>query len=159
MMSSSFLSAQTHIVPEGFSGFTVSFKHDQNVDFFGEGKFLRDSYGNGIGLGYIYNGIFGIDLGYGYSLNNKKDVYTFTDVDGESSSEEENFNFIENFRSENPDLGDKTFSFGLTYYLNESQSFLSSNLPVNLSIGARYGTKNYTSDDIKFINQDFYGKF
>ena len=88
MMSSSFLSAQTHIVPEGFSGFTVSFKHDQNVDFFGEGKFLRDSYGNGIGLSYIYNGIFGIDLGYGYSLNNKKDVYTFTDVDGESSAED-----------------------------------------------------------------------
>jgi len=159
MMSSSFLSAQTHIVPEGFSGFTVSFKHDQNVDFFGEGKFLRDSYGNGIGLSYIYNGIFGIDLGYGYSLNNKKDVYTFTDVDGESSSEEENFNFIENFRSENPDLGDKTFSFGLTYYLNESQSFLSSNLPVNLSVGARYGTKNYTSDALNFLNQDFYGKF
>ena len=74
-MSSSFLSAQTHIVPEGFSGFTVSFKHDQNVDFFGEGKFLRDSYGNGIGLSYIYNGIFGIDLGYGYSLNNKKQEF------------------------------------------------------------------------------------
>ena len=34
--SLSFLNAQTHIVPEGFSGFTVSFKHDQNVDFFGE---------------------------------------------------------------------------------------------------------------------------
>ena len=30
--SISFLNAQTHIVPEGFSGFTVSFKHDQNVD-------------------------------------------------------------------------------------------------------------------------------
>ena len=70
--SLSFLNAQTHIVPEGFSGFTVSFKHDQNVDFFGEGKFLRDSYSNAIGLGYIYNGIFGIDLGYGYSLNDKK---------------------------------------------------------------------------------------
>ena len=42
--SLSFLNAQTHIVPEGFSGFTVSFKHDQNVDFFGEGKFLRNSY-------------------------------------------------------------------------------------------------------------------
>ena len=110
-MSSSFLSAQTHIVPEGFSGFTVSFKHDQNVDFFGEGKFLRDSYGNGIGLGYIYNGIFGIDLGYGYSLNNKKDVYTFTDVDGESSSEEESFNFIENFRSENPFVLSEYFKF------------------------------------------------
>ena len=42
--SFSFLSAQTHIVPEGFSGTSVSFKHDQNVDFFGEGKFLSDSY-------------------------------------------------------------------------------------------------------------------
>ena len=72
--SFSFLSAQTHIVPEGFSGISVSFKHDQNVDFFGEGKFLRDSYENAIGFGYIYNGTVGIDLAYGYSLNNKKDV-------------------------------------------------------------------------------------
>ena len=70
--SFSFLSAQTHIVPEGFSGISVSFKHDQNVDFFGEGKFLRDSYENAIGFGYIYNGTVGIDLAYGYSLNNKK---------------------------------------------------------------------------------------
>ena len=70
--SLSFISAQTHIVPEGFSGLSVSFKHDQNVDFFGEGKFLRDSYENAIGFGYIYNGTVGIDLAYGYSLNNKK---------------------------------------------------------------------------------------
>ena len=82
--SLSFLNAQTHIVPEGFSGFTVSFKHDQNVDFFGEGKFLRDSYSNAIGLGYVYNGIFGIDLGYGYSLNDKKDIYTFSTEEGAS---------------------------------------------------------------------------
>ena len=56
-------------------------------------------------------------------------------------------------RSENPNLGDKTFSFGLTYYLNNSQSFLNSNLPVNLSIGARYGTKNYTNDALNLLNQ------
>ena len=31
----SFISAQTHIVPEGYSGFSASFNHDQNVDFFG----------------------------------------------------------------------------------------------------------------------------
>ena len=62
--SFSFLSAQTHIVPEGFSGISVSFKHDQNVDFFGEGKFLRDSYENAIGFGYIYNGTVGICLLY-----------------------------------------------------------------------------------------------
>ena len=64
----SMLFAQTHIVPEGFSGFTASFNHDQNVDFFGEGKFARDSYGNGIGFGYVYNGTFGIDFVYCYSL-------------------------------------------------------------------------------------------
>lgn len=157
--SFSFLSAQTHIVPEGFSGISVSFKHDQNVDFFGEGKFLRDSYENAIGFGYIYNGTVGIDLAYGYSLNNKKDVYNFNLPDGDSSSENENFNFVENFRSENSNVGDKTFSFGLTYYLNESQTLFSSNLPLNLSIGARYGTKNYTSNALDFLNQDFYGKF
>ena len=131
----SFLSAQTHIVPEGYSGFSASFNHDQNVDFFGEGKFARDSYGNGIGVGYIYNGTFGIDLGYGYSLYNRKDVYDFNVGDDESNSEDENFNFVENFRSENSNLGDKTFSFGLTYYLNESQTLFEQNLPINLSLG------------------------
>ena len=154
--SFSFLSAQTHIVPEGFSGISVSFKHDQNVDFFGEGKFLRDSYENAIGFGYIYNGTVGIDLAYGYSLNNKKDVYNFNLPDGDSSSENENFNFVENFRSENANVGDKTFSFGLTYYLNESQTLFEQNLPINLSLGLRYGTKNYSSDALKFLNQDFY---
>ena len=158
-LSVSLVSAQTHIVPEGFSGLSVSFKHDQNVDFFGEGKFLRDSYENGIGFGYIYNGTLGIDLTYGYSLNNKKDEYSFNIIDGESISEEENFNFVKNFRSENPNVGDKTFSFGLTYYLNENQSFFEENPPINLSLGFRYGTKNYTSDALKFLNQDFYGKF
>ena len=157
--SLSFINAQTHIVPDGFSGFTVSFKHDQNVDFFGEGKFLRNSYSNAIGLGYIYNSILGIDFGYGYSLNDKKDIYTFTTEEGASTFDDNNFNFVENFRAENPDVGDKTFSFGLTYYLNESQSIFSSNLPLNLSFGVRYGTNNYTSDALNFLDQDFYGKF
>lgn len=157
--SLSFLNAQTHIVPEGFSGFTVSFKHDQNVDFFGEGKFLRDSYENAIGFGYIYDATLGIDLSYGYSLNNKKDTYSFNTIDGESSSENENFNFTKNFRSENANVGDKTFSFGLTYYLNESQNLFAQDLPINLSFGLRYGTKNYSSDALKFLDQDFYGKF
>jgi len=157
--SISLIFAQTHIVPEGFSGLSVSFKHDQNVDFFGEGKFLRDSYENGIGFGYIYNGTLGIDLAYGYSLNNKKDEYSFDLIEGESSSDDENFNFVKNFRSENANVGDKTFSFGLTYYLNESQSFFEGNPPINLSLGFRYGTKNYSSNALKFLNQDFYGKF
>ena len=155
----SFTSAQTHIVPEGFSGISVSFKHDQNVDFFGEGKFLRDSYENAIGFGYIYDATVGIDLSYGYSLNNKKDIYNFETIDGESSSENENFNFTKNFRSENANVGDKTFSFGLTYYLNESQNLFAQDLPINLSFGLRYGTKNYSSDALKFLDQDFYGKF
>ena len=71
----------------------------------------------------------------------------------------ENFNFIENFRSENANVGDKTFTFGLTYYLNESQTFFEQDLPINLSLGFRYGTKNYSSDALKFLDQDFYGKF
>ena len=33
------------------------------------------------------------------------------------------------------------------------------NPPINLSLGLRYGTKNYSSDALKFLNQDFYGKF
>ena len=72
-------------------------------------------------LGYVYNGIFGIDLGYGYSLNDKKDmsIALIQRKKGQSTSEDENFNFVENFRSENADVGDKTFSFGLTYYINE----------------------------------------
>ena len=59
-------------------------------------------------------------------LNNKKDIYTFSTEEGASVSEDENFNFVENFRSENANVGDKTFSFGLTYYLNESQTSFSS---------------------------------
>jgi hypothetical protein len=130
--SLSLLNAQTHIVPEGFSGLSVSFKHDQNVDFFGEGKFLRDSYENAIGFGYIYNANVGIDLSYGYSLNNRKDTYDFDIIDGESSSEGENFNFTKNFRSDNANVGDKTFSFGLTYYLNDSQDLFFSRFAYKL---------------------------
>ena len=80
-------------------------------------------------------------------------------LDGESNSEDENFNFTKNFRSENANVGDKTFTFGLTYYLNESQTFFEQDLPINLSLGFRYGTKNYSSDALKFLDQDFYGKF
>ena len=119
----------------------------------------RHSYENAIGFGYIYDATVGIDLSYGYSLNNKKDTYNFDTVDEESSSENENFNFTKNFRSENANVGDKTFSFGLTYYLNESQNLFAQDLPINLSFGLRYGTKNYSSDALKFLDQDFYGKF
>lgn len=156
-----FLSAQTHIIPEAFSGFTVSFKHDQNVDFFGEGKFLRDSYGNGIGVGYVYNGTIGIDLEYGYSLYDRKDSYSFLPADSDlpEPSEDESFNFIDNFRTENSELGDKGFSFGLTYYVNENQTIFEQNLPVNFSLGFRYGSANYSSNALDFLNQDFYGKF
>lgn len=161
VLACSFLSAQTHIVPEGFTGFSVSFKHDQNVDFFGEGKFLRDSYGNGLGVGYIYDGTFGVDFEYGYSLYDRKDTYTFFQADSEIPvlSEDENFNFVDNFRSENAGVGDKGFSFGLTYYLNENQTLFDQALPVNLSLGFRYGSTNYSSTALTYLDQDFYGKF
>ena len=45
------LSSQTHLVTPGKTPGIVSFGHDQNVDFFGEGKFIRASYGNGINIG------------------------------------------------------------------------------------------------------------
>ena len=67
------LSSQTHLATEGKTVTTVSFGYDQNVDFFGEGKFLRDSYGNGINIGYVYNGMFGLDFAYGYSSYDRKD--------------------------------------------------------------------------------------
>ncbi len=158
----SVLSAQTHIVPEGYTGFTVAFKHNQNVDFFGDGKFLRDSYGNGLGVGYIYNGTFGIDLEYGYSFYNRKDAYSFLSCNSSESAapcEDQNFNFVNNFRTENPGVGDKGFSFGLTYYVNENQTFINNNLPVNFSLGFRYGSTSYSSNSLSFLSQDFYGKF
>jgi len=157
--SLSLLNAQTHIVPEGFSGFSISFKNDRNLDFFGEGKFVRDSYANELGFSYVYDGIFGIDLNYAYSLFNRKEVYDFQVEDGASNSENQNFNFVKNFRTENADLGEKNFSIGFTYYLNESQSLFKQNLPLNISLGLGYGTKNYNSKALDFLNQDFYGKF
>lgn len=161
VLTCSILNAQTHINPEGFTGFSVSFKHDQNVDFFGEGKFLRGSYGNGLGVGYIYNGTFGIDLEYGYSFFDRKDAYSFLPADSElpELSEDENFNFVENFRAENAGLGDKGFSFGLTYYINENQTIFDQALPVNLSLGFRYGSTSYSSNALNYLDQDFYGKF
>ena len=157
----SILNAQTHIVPDKFTGFSVSFKHDQNVDFFGEGKLLRDSYGNGLGIGYIYDETFGVDLEYGYSFFDRKDVYSFFQADSEIPvlSEDENFNFVENFRTENAGLGDKKFSFGLTYYINENQTFFDQALPVNLSLGLRYGSASYSSNALNYLDQDFYAKF
>lgn len=153
------LQAQTNVVPEGFTGFSASFKNDRNLDFFGEGKFVRDSYGNSLGISYVYDSFFGVDLNYGYSLFNRKEVYSFNVIEGGNNSPDENFNFVDDFRTENLDLGEKTFSIGLTYYLNESQSIFEQNLPINLSLGLRYGTKNYKSDALDFLDQDFYGKF
>jgi hypothetical protein len=161
ILTCSILNAQTHIIPEGFTGYSVSFKHDQNVDFFGEGKFLGDSYGNGLGIGYIYNGNFGVDLEYGYSFFDRKDAYSFLPADSElpELSEDEYFNFVENFRSENAGIGDKRFSFGLTYYINENQTLFDQALPVNLSLGFRYGSASYSSNALNYLDQDFYGKF
>ena len=156
LLALSFLNAQTHIAPAASSGFTVSFMHDQNVDFFGEGKFIKDSYGNGISVGYIYNGTLGIDLMHSYSFYNRSKTYIFDVEDGLA---DENFNFVENFRTENEDLGDKSFSLGLTYYLNENQNIFQGSLPLNFSIGLRYGSTSYSSDALNYLNQDFYGKF
>ena len=116
------LSSQTHLVSPGKTAGVVSFGYDQNVDFFGEGKFLRNSYGNGINIGYVYNGMFGIDFSYGYSSYDRKDNYIF-DLTGEQSNPDGDpqFNFSEDFRSNNPDVGDKGFSLGMTYYLDPNR--------------------------------------
>ena len=129
------LSSQTHLVSPGKTAGIVSFGYDQNVDFFGEGKFLRNSYGNGINIGYVYNGMFGIDFSYGYSSYDRKDNYIF-DLTGEQSNPDGDpqFNFSEDFRSNNPDVGDKGFSLGMTYYLDPN---LLTDI-VNLSVGFRY---------------------
>ena len=158
ILSITFLPAQTNIIPEGFNGFSVSMKHDQNVDFFGEGKFFRSSFNNNLNVGYIYNGTVSIDLNYGYSLFDRKDEY-FIDENNAHTSGDDSFNFIDNFRVENREVGDKGFSFGLTYYINESQTIFPKQLPVNLSLGFRYGNSSYTSDNLDALNQDFYGKF
>jgi opacity protein-like surface antigen len=149
------LFSQTHLVTPGKTAGIVSFGHDQNVDFFGEGKFIRDSYGNGINLGYVYNGMFGIDFSYGYSSYDRKDTYSF-DLTGEQSNPDGDpkFNFNEDFRSDNPDVGDKGFSLGLTYYLDPN---LLTDI-VNLSVGLRYGSATFSSTALDSLNQDFYGK-
>ena len=154
----SFLPAQTNIVPEGFNGFSVSMKHDKNVDFFGEGKFFRSSFANNLSLGYVYNGVVSIDLNYGYSQFDRKDEY-FIDENNSQTAGDNSFNFIDNFRVENREVGDKGFSFGLTYFINESQTIFPKQLPINLSLGFRYGNSSYSNDDLDALNQDFYGKF
>lgn len=149
------LSSQTHLVSPGKTAGIVSFGYDQNVDFFGEGKFLRNSYGNGINIGYVYNGMFGIDFSYGYSSYDRKDNYIF-DLTGEQSNPDGDpqFNFSEDFRSNNPDVGDKGFSLGMTYYLDPN---LLTDI-VNLSVGFRYGSATFSSATLDILDQDFYGK-
>ena len=154
----SLLSAQANVVPQSYNGFTASFKYDRNVDFFGEGKFLRNSFSNNLSFGYIYNSTIGIDLTYGYSKYDRKDNYEISENNSQEV-DESYFNFVDNFRVENKGVGDKGFSFGLTYYLNENQDLFNYDLPVNLSIGFRYGSSNYSSNDLDELNQDFYGKF
>ena len=56
------LLSQTHLVIPGKTSTTVSFGRDQNIDFFGEGKFIRSSYANKINVGYVYNGLVGVDF-------------------------------------------------------------------------------------------------
>ena len=150
------LLSQTHLVVPGKTATIVSFERDQNIDFFGEGKFIRSSYGNGINVGYVYNGLVGIDFSYGYSSYDRKKTYTF-DLTGEQSNPDGDpqFNFTESFRSNNPDVGDDGFSLGFTYYLDPAQF---NNLPVNLSAGFRYGSSNFSSDALDSLEQDFYGK-
>ena len=149
------LPAQTHLVMPGESATIVSFGYNQNVDFFGEGEFVRPSYGNNINVGYVYNGMIGIDFSYGYSSYDRKETYTF-DLTGEQSDPDggPKFNFTESFRSNNPDVSDKGFSIGLTYYLNAMQF----NLPVNLSAGLRYGSSDFSNNALDDLEQDFYGK-
>ena len=161
IFATTFATSQTHIVPQGYNGFTISFKSDKNVDFFGDGKFLRDSYGNEIGLGYIYDGILGFDFSYAYSLYNRKNNYSFPFNNPESTepSENENFNFLDSFRQENSNLDDTFFSLGITYYINENQTLFERTLPLNLSLGFRYGSSDFDSKALDFLNKDFYGKF
>ena len=154
----SILSAQANVVPDSYNGFTASFKYDKNVDFFGEGKFFRSSFSNNLSFGYIYNGLVGIDLTYGYSKYDRKDEYEISE-ESSQTLDDSYFNFVDNFRVENKGVGDKGFSFGVTYYLNENQDILSTELPVNLSFGFRYGSASYSSKNLDLLDQDFYGKF
>ena len=61
---STFLVAQGHVVLPGQNGIIASFEYDRSIDFFGEGDFLRDNYNNSVNVGYVYNGLFGIDFSY-----------------------------------------------------------------------------------------------
>ena len=155
LISPTLLLSQTHLVIPGKTSTTVSFGRDQNIDFFGEGKFVRSSYGNEINVGYVYKGLVGVDFSYGYSHFDRKDTYTF-DLTGEQSNPDGDpqFNFTEDFRSDNPDIGDKGFSLGMTYYLDPT---LLTDI-VNLSVGFRYGSATFSSTALDSLEQDFYGK-
>ena len=96
-------------------------------------------------VGYVYNGLFGIDFSYGYSLFNSKNEYDV--AEGE-------FDFSGDFRSNNPDLGDQGFSLGFTYYLNNN-----ANMPVDMLFGLRYGANDYDSDTLDALDQDFHKKY
>ncbi len=151
------LLSQTHLVIPGKTATTVSFGRDQNIDFFGEGKFVRSSYGNGINVGYVYKGLVGLDFSYGYSHYDRKDTYTF-DLTGEQSNPDGDpqFNFTESFRSDNPNVGDKGFSLGVTYYFDPAQ--FQELKVVTLSLGLRYSSSNFSSSALDSLDQDFYGK-
>ena len=56
------LLAQGHMLRPDQNAVTVSFGYDRSLDFFGEGKLLRDSYNNSLNLSYIYNGFLGFDF-------------------------------------------------------------------------------------------------
>lgn len=151
------LLSQTHLVIPGKTSTTVSFGRDQNIDFFGEGKFVRSSYGNEINVGYVYKGLVGVDFSYGYSHFDRKDTYTF-DLTGEQSNPDGDpqFNFTESFRSDNPNIGDKSFSLGATYYFDPAQ--FQELKVVTLSLGLRYSSSNFSSSALDSLDQDFYGK-
>ena len=156
----SFSCLYSQVIPDAYSGFTLSYKYDKNTDFFGDEKFLRDSNGKKISLGYIYDGVLSFDISYDYSFHNRRDNYYFPPTNQDSIlSEDENFNFIDDFRIENARLEEKGYSFGLTYFLNENQSLFNLYLPMNFSFGLRYGTTEFKSKALDFLNQDFYGKF
>lgn len=140
------LFSQTHILPETNAGM-ISFSHDRHVDFFGEEKFIRNSYKNSINLGYFYNQNIGFDLSIGSSNFDKKNEYTF--LDGET------FNFSKAFRSENEKLLEKDFIFGATYYWVGSEK---NPLPLDLSIGAYFKNSTYENQALNDLGQDFFGK-
>jgi hypothetical protein len=157
LISPTLLLSQTHLVIPGKTSTTVSFGRDQNIDFFGEGKFVRSSYGNEINVGYVYKGLVGVDFSYGYSHFDRKDTYTF-DLTGEQSNPDGDpqFNFTEYFRSDNPNVGDKSFSLGATYYFDPAQ--FQELKVVTLSLGLRYNSSNFSSSALDSLGQDFYGK-